>query len=268
MLKFAANISTMFNEEDELDRLNHAAELGFEFVEWLFPYNRDKHDIAARLRDQKLKLILINAALGEPSKRDRGIGALPHRVTDFKHAVTLGIEYAQQLDIPMIHVMAGQCPEPKDQPLYLETFAKNLRWASEQINGGSPRLLVEPLNLVDSPNYLISSVEQALDVINLADANIGLQFDFYHLQIMQGNLAHRLQAHFDDIAHIQFSSVPGRHEPQYGEVNCQYLFQLLETLNYDGYVGCEYGPKHTVEDGLTWARPYNIGKRTHLTESS
>ena len=259
MLRFAANLSTMFDEPDEYARLNHIAQLGFRYLEWLFPYNCDKTEIAARLNDLDLELVLLNAAAGVAENGDRGIGALPGREDEFKRAMTQAFEYVDVLNIPMIHVMAGICPDPSARNEYLDTFANNLAWASQQSNGSSTQLLVEPLNHVDVPNYLISTSQQALELINVVNANIGLQFDFYHLQIMEGNLGQSLRTQFDQIAHIQFSSLPGRHEPQYGEVNCGYLFKLLESLSYKGFIGCEYRPKTTVEDGLSWAKPYGIG---------
>ena len=259
MLRFAANLTTMFNEDDEFDRLDHIARLGFQHLEWLFPYNRDRHEIAARVNDLNLELVLINTALGLADKGDRGIGALPGREDEFKIAMTQALEYADVLNIPMIHVMAGVCADLDNRGEYLETFARNLTWATQQLNGSSTQLLVEPLNKVDNPNYLISTSADALELIGMVNANIGLQFDFYHLQIMEGNLGPSLKTHFDQIAHVQFSSLPGRHEPQYGEVNCHYLFELLESLSFDGFIGCEYRPKSTVEEGLSWAAPYGIG---------
>ena len=259
MLRFAANLSTMFNETDEFARLDHIAQLGFRYLEWLFPYNCDKHEIAKRLSDLNLELVLINTASGLANNGDRGIGALPGREDEFKKAITQALEYAEVLNIPMIHVMAGICPDPQVRDKYVETFARNLSWATQQINGSSTQLLVEPLNHVDNPYYVISTSAEALELIDMVDANVGLQFDFYHLQIMEGNLGPSLEKHFSQIAHVQFSSLPGRHEPQYGEVNCDYLFELLESLSYTGFIGCEYRPKTTVEDGLSWANPYGIG---------
>ena len=261
MLRFAANISTMFDQPDELARLEHASELGFQFVEWLFPYSYDRREIATRLNDLNVELVLINTALGNTSKGDRGIGALPGREDEFKSAMTQAIEYAETLQIPMIHVMAGKCANPEARSEHIETFTRNLCWATQQLDGMDTRLLIEPLNHVDNPNYLISTSNEALEVINLVNANVGLQFDFYHLQIMEGNLGQSLRNNFDQIAHIQFSSVPGRHEPQFGEVNCGYLFELLETLSYEGFIGCEYQPKSSVEAGLSWAKPFGIGVR-------
>ncbi|MYD42721.1 MAG: TIM barrel protein [Gammaproteobacteria bacterium] len=258
MPTFAANISTMFDESDELDRLNHAAELGFKHVEWLFPYKVDKRQIKSRLDSNGLELILINTALGT-AKGDRGIGGVPGREDEFRKSMAQAIEYATEIDISLIHVMAGICTQPSMRNQYLETFARNLSWSGEQLKGSSIRLLIEPLNQVDTPGYLICHTTEALDLISQIDAAIGLQFDFYHMQIMEGNLGKTMADHIENIGHIQFSSLPGRHEPQYGEVNCQYLFDLLDTLPYTGYVGCEYKPKTNVEEGLSWGSQYGLG---------
>lgn len=260
MLKFAANISTMFAEPNELDRVTHAARLGFQWLEWLFPYNIEISEIQNALQTNELELILINAAAGERVQGEVGICALPHRVDEFKTAMESAFEYTNALGVPMIHVMAGILPNPNDRSRYIETMVENLAWASDQTDQDGPRLLVEPLNLVDTPNYLITSTDQAMEVIQGVNKNIGLQFDFYHLQVMQGNLGANLRKHFEHIAHVQFSSVPGRHEPQFGEVNCDFLFNYLEELGYEGYIGCEYRPKEDVDQGLSWAHQFGIGK--------
>lgn len=207
----------MFNEANELDRLTQAANLGFKYVEWLSPYSRSHQAIATSLEDNALDLVLINAALGNPKNGDRGIGGIPGREEDFKVAMTEAITYANELDVPMIHVMAGRCEDPKERSRYIDTFAQNLTWAVGQTDSSKLQLLIEPLNHVDTPNYLIGTSDQALEVIQLVDANIGLQFDFYHAQIMEGNLGATIKRLFDTIAHVQFSSLPGRHEPQHGE---------------------------------------------------
>ena len=259
MLKFAANIITMFDERDELERLGHAAKLGFKHVEWLFLFSRPEHEIDAKLNELDLNLVLINAALGDPRLGDRGIGAVPGREDEFRQAMQQAIDYASMLNVPMIHVMAGQCSDPTLREHYLDTFANNLVWVVAQLESQSIQLLLEPLNRYDTPHYLIGTTSDALDVIRPTIVGIRLQFDFYHAQIMEGDLGRTLREHIGDIAHIQFSSVPGRHEPQYGEVNCDYLFNLLESLSYSGYIGCEYRPKTTVDEGMSWVEPYGLG---------
>ena len=259
MLKFAANLTTMFAEPNELDRFPHAASLGFQWVEWLFPYSTAITDIRTALLANQLKLILINAGKGDSKRGEVGIGALPDRVEAFRNEISIALEYAHELEVPFIHVMAGKVPPSEDRSAYVATMVENLIWANEQAGKNGPKLLVEPLNLVDTPNYLITSTAQAMEIIESTQQDIGLQFDFYHLQIMEGNLGSNLAKYFEHISHIQFSSVPGRHEPQFGEVNCFYLFEQLERMGYDGYIGCEYRPKEDVEKGLTWAHRYGIG---------
>ena len=257
MLKFAANITTMFNESDPVARLKHANELGFRWVEWLFPYELDICRILDSLVQFDLELVLINTALGDPRAGERGIGALPTHQTEFALAIEETLHFIKEIHVPFVHVMAGICPNQKDRPLYLETFARNLEYASAQIPDGTT-LLIEPLNRIDTPNYLISTIDEATELLDIVDCDIGIQFDFYHLQLMSGNLGNLIRSNFDHIEHIQFSSVPGRNEPQYGEVNCDFLFGLLEQLDYKGFIGCEYSPKTTVEEGLVWAKPYGF----------
>ena len=262
MLKFAANLTTMFNETHQPDRIVHAANLGFKWVEWLFPYAYDVSEIHEKLEKHGVELILINTALGDPKIGDKGIGAVPGRENDFKQAIEEAIRYIETLGIPNIHVMAGNCPKTEDRPKFFRTFARNLDWVVTQLAPSGTNVLVEPLNLEDSPGYLIGKTTDALSLMSMADSKFYLQYDFYHAQIMEGNLLRTLRENIEVIRHVQFSSLPGRHEPQYGEVNCEFLFGELEKLNYAGHVGCEYTPKTTVEAGLDWARPYGIGLET------
>lgn len=246
----------MFDDVDELVRLDHASSLGFDLIEWLFPYKNQIEQIHNRLGENQQRLVLINSALGDAQSGDKGIGALPNRVDEFKKAFELSLEYATELGVGFIHVMAGLVPEGESNQRFQETFVKNLDWALAQTSADSPTLLIEPLNRVDSPNYLHATCEEAMSIINELDGAVGLQFDFYHLQIMQGNIGALLKKYFNSIKHVQFSSVPGRHEPQFGEVNCDFLFDLLDEMNYDGIVGCEYSPKNSIEEGLIWRQRY------------
>ena len=249
----------MFQQDDELDRVRQAEQLGFKSIEWLFPYNREIGDIKAILAETNLKLILINTALGNPQLGERGIAALPHRTSEFQLQFNQALEYATQLHVPLIHVMAGIVPTSDDRASYVDTFVQNLDWAVQQIKDESCLLLIEPLNREDTPNYLHATCEESQEILQSVNGRVYLQFDFYHLQIMGGNLVSQLKRYFAYIRHIQFSSVPGRHEPQHGEVNCDYLFKVLLKLGYSGYIGCEYTPKTSVEEGLGWADNYNLG---------
>ena len=245
-----------------MERLRRASNLGFDYIEWLFPYQcsiqRTQHELTAL----NLKLILINAALGDPSSGDKGIGAVPGREEDFKRAMDQAFEYANALKVPMIHVMAGVVQPGDSRTQYIETFVENLNWANEQLTHDNVSLLIEPLNRVDTPNYLHATCQESIEILDSVHKEIGLQFDFYHLQIMEGNLGQSIKEHLHRIRHVQFSSLPGRHEPQFGEVNCFYLFDWLEELGYDGFVGCEYSPMTTVEEGLHWRDDYLARKKS------
>lgn len=250
----------MYTEYPINDRFSAAYRSGFDYVEWLFPYAHEISDIESWLQDSGLRLVLINSALGDPHRGDRGIGALPDRVDDFRSEFELSLRYADALNVRNIHVMAGIVPPTLSVKECRDTFIENLKWAINLAKGTDVRLLIEPLNHQDSPNYLHTTCSESMQVLREVDG-LALQFDFYHLQITEGNLAHRIREHFDDIGHVQFSSVPGRHEPQYGEVNVDFLFGVLESLNYDGFIGCEYTPMQTTQEGLGWATKWGIKPR-------
>ena len=200
--------------------------------------------------------MLVNAALGTPRAGDRGIGALPSRTKDFREQFSQALEYADSLGVSFIHVMAGIVPDNHDRNEYVGTFCENLRWGLNQTNGTRVELLVEPLNSFDTPGYLLTSTHEAMEIIQMLDSQVGLQYDFYHMQLMEGNLGSTVENLFPYIKHVQFSSVPGRHEPQYGEVNLNFLFRRLDALGYSGFVGCEYQPRKTTLEGLNWIKDW------------
>ena len=246
----------MFPEHGPLNRIKAAKDAGFDSIEWLFPYDQPIDAIANALSEHNVRLILVNTALGDPSRRDRGIGAIPDRTTDFQEAFRQTIQLTDALSVPYIHVMAGIVPSAEERNVYVDTFCRNLDWAANEIEDRDAKLLIEPLNTLDSPGYLHSNTTQAMEIIELVDRRVGLQYDFYHMQLMEGNLAATVERLLPEIDHIQFSSVPGRHEPQYGEVNLPYLFDRLDDLEYSGYVGCEYRPKTSTKEGLLWLQEY------------
>ena len=255
MPRFAANITTMFDDSNELLRLSRASDLGFQTIEWLNPYDYSVTEIEDTLHRNSQDLRLINTRPGD-QPGERGLGALPGRESDFQREMARALLYAHELSIPYIHVMAGIVPEGEDRKRCLDTFISNLDWTLSEFGDQPTQLLIEPLNRQDNPGYLHSTCGESMEIIHAVSGEIGLQFDFYHLQIMEGNLAANFKRYQDHIRHVQFSSVPGRNEPQYGEVNCDYLFNRLDQLGYDGYIGCEYRPYANVEDGLTWLQPY------------
>ncbi len=261
MPRFAANLSMLFTEIDVLGRFAAARARGFAAVECLFPYAYSKADLAARLDGEGLQLVLINAPPGDWEKGERGIGALPGREAEFRDSIAAALDYAAALHCPRIHVMAGLVPAGADPARYRGTFVENLAWAAEVAAKSRVDLLLEPLNPMDFPGYVVGTVPAALAIIAAVGApNLGLQYDLYHAQMMQGRLADTLAGNLAGIRHIQIAGVPGRHEPDGDqEINFPHLFRQLDALGYAGWVGCEYRPRAGTVAGLGWARPWGIG---------
>lgn len=259
MPKFAANISTMYKEFQIPDRFAAAAAHGFSAVEFLNPYPFAIDDIRSWLQQANLDLILINTRPGLQGEKAFGLAALPGREQDFRQVFSEAHDYATALGANMIHVLAGVVRD-LDEAEVKNTFQQNINWAAETAAKSGINIMLEPLNQTDVPGYLYTSSAAVADLIDdLALPNIFLQYDFYHMQIMEGNLAANMEKHLDKIGHVQFSSLPGRHEPQFGEVDVHRLFEFLDAVGYAGWVGCEYTAKTTTAEGLTWARPYGIG---------
>ena len=253
MLRFAANLTTMFREPPMAERFAAAKNCGFEAVEILYPYEHAVSQVKDWLEQSSLELILVNTP---PSATgDVGLASLTGREADFRESFELSLSYAHQLGASMIHVLAGLGEA--------ETFVKNLSWAANRAADIGISLMLEPLNTRDVPGYLHTTSQQTIDLITkIARDNVQLQYDFYHMQIMEGDLATHLQQHFTQIGHVQFSSVPGRHEPQYGEVNLDPLITHLDQLGYGGWIGCEYSAKEDTASGLSWAAEYGLGLPT------
>ena len=259
MPRFAANLSTMFTELEIPDRFAAARGAGFKAVEYLMPYDDPVEKVREWLAGAGLEMILLNTRPGDAAAGERGLAAVPGREADFKDIFAQSLEYATGLGAGMIHLMAGVVPPGRDAESE-DTFVSNVRQAADAAASHGVRILLEPLNTVDVPGYLHSNVGQTRRLIERIERdNVELQFDFYHLQIMQGNLGASLRENQDIIGHVQFSSLPGRNEPQHGEVNVDFLFDLLDEIGYEGWVGCEYGPKTTTLEGLSWARRFGIG---------
>ncbi|MET4805077.1 2-oxo-tetronate isomerase [Limibacillus sp. MBR-115] len=253
MPRFAANLTMLFNERPFLDRFTAAADAGFEAVEFLFPYDHSPQQVADMLHGCGLTQALFNLPPGDWAAGERGIAGLPGREQEFQDSVGLALDYAKALNCKTLHVMSGICPPDADRAHYLETYAGNLRFAAEMLGKEGITVVVESLNSRDVPNYLIPRPADARQVINAAGAgNLGLQFDFYHVQIMGGDLSRSFEANLDLIRHIQIAGVPERHEPTVGEINYGYLFALIDRLGYDGWIGCEYKPRTDTLTGLSW----------------
>jgi hydroxypyruvate isomerase len=253
MPKFAANLSLLFTEAPFIERFALARAAGFEAVEFLFPYAFDADDILQRLQRHQLQLVLYNLPPGDWNAGERGMACDPRRREEFEDSVHTALEYATELNTPRVHCMAGILPAGLAFERARETYLGNLQYAADRFAPHGIEVLIEPINTFDMPGYFLSGTRQALDI--LADAarpNLGLQFDIYHMQRMQGALSDTLRACQPFIRHIQIADVPGRHEPGSGEIHYPHLFRLLDEIGYDGWVGCEYIPSTTTEASLAW----------------
>ena len=257
MLKFAANLSVLFTEHRFLDRFSAAAAAGFASVECQFPYEHSPQELCDRLDSNGLELILLNLPAGNLFAGERGLAIFPDRQVECREQIDYGLDYATRLGCSQVHLLSGLLPKDMERQVALSTYVDNIRYAVQKANPGGPRILVEPFNSVDVPGYLIRTAQDARNVIELAGCDgVGLQFDFYHAQMEQGNLASTFRQHFELVSHIQISGVPGRHEPDDSEINYRYLFGLIEMLDYKGYVSCEYNPRGDTTEGLSWLDEY------------
>jgi hydroxypyruvate isomerase len=257
MPKFAANLTMLYNEVEFLDRFGAAARAGFKGVEYLFPYPYPKEQLAETLERQRLVQVLHNLPAGDWAAGERGIAVLPERVGEFQDGVGRAIEYATALGCKQVNCLAGISPQGVAPDKVRETFVGNLKFASGKLKEAGIRLLIEPCNTRDIPGFYLNRSQQALDIIAEVGAdNLGLQYDIYHMQIMEGDLAPTIQRHLKSIPHMQLADNPGRNEPGTGEINYPFLFQFIDRLGYDGWIGCEYKPAGSTSAGLGWIKPY------------
>lgn len=257
MPRFAANLSMMYTEHDFLDRFAAAAADGFKGVEFLFPYAYAPEDLARRLADNGLQQALFNAPPGDWDAGERGMSALPGREDEFRRSIARALDYAQTLNCPHIHVMAGMVPAGADRAALRATYVENLRWACEQAKPDGRTLLIEPINGRDMPGYFLSRQDDAHAVIAEVGAdNLKVQMDLYHCQIVEGDLAMKIRHYLPTgrVGHFQIAGVPDRHEPDRGEVDFRYLFGVIDAAGYDGWIGCEYRPAAGTSAGLGWLR--------------
>ncbi len=253
MPKFAANLSMLFTELPFLDRFDAAARAGFEAVEFLFPYAFEAQDIRSRLDANNLKLVLHNLPAGDWEAGERGIACLPDRVDEFRAGVARAITYAQALGVGQLNCLAGKTPAGVPEAALRETLVANLRFAAAALKAAGLRLLVEPINTFDIPGFYVNRTAQALALLDEVGAdNAFVQYDIYHAQRMEGELAATLQKHLARIGHVQLADNPGRNEPGTGEIHYPFLFAHLDRIGYSGWVGCEYKPASTTEAGLVW----------------
>jgi 2-dehydrotetronate isomerase len=266
MPRFAANISTMFTERPFAERIQAAADAGFKAVECQFPYEVEAGELEARLDRAGVDMVLLNTPAGDFAAGERGLAGLPGREAEFRAGLDRALEYASRLGCPQIHVMAGIQPEGVSKEACLEVYRVNLGIAADTCGRAGKSAVIEPINICDIPGYLLNTPAEGAAIIEELGADgLRLQFDFYHVQIMTGDLARSFERHLPLIGHVQIAGVPERHEPDTGEINYPYLFDLMDRLGYAGWVGCEYFPVGKAEDGLGWAFRYGVApKRTTL----
>ncbi len=256
MPKFAANLTMLFTELPFLDRFEAAARAGFKAVEFLFPYAYDPHELRRRLDANGLQLVLHNLPSGDWDAGERGIACHPDRTEEFRAGVARGIEYARVLGVKQLNCLAGKAPAGVSEALLRQTLVDNLRHASAQLRPAGLQLLVEPINTFDIPGFYVNRTQQAIEILDEVGAdNAFVQYDIYHAQRMEGELAATMQQHLGRIGHMQLADNPGRHEPGTGEINYAFLFTHLDRIGYDGWIGCEYKPATTTEAGLGWIQP-------------
>jgi hydroxypyruvate isomerase len=264
MPRFAANLSLLYNEHEFLDRFAAAAADGFKAVEFLFPYAHPPQEIARRLHDAGLAQVLFNAPPGDWDAGERGLASLPGREAEFRHGVLRALEYAAKLGCPRVHVMAGHV-QPEVEPSRQQAlYEANLAWAAEQAAQQACDVLIEPLNPRDMPGYWLTHQAQAhRTVLAVGAPNLKVQFDLYHCQIVEGDVASKIRQYLPTgrVGHMQIAGVPMRHEPDVGELNYTYLFEVIDEVSahcgWQGWVGCEYRPSRgnragATTEGLGW----------------
>ena len=254
MPRLAANVSTLFPQLGFLERFAAAAAAGFKAVEYQFPYPWKAEDIAERVRAARLQVVLHNLPAGDFARGERGIAALPGREREFRDGVERAIDYAEAVNCPRLNCLAGLAPVDRE---HFAVLVDNVRFAARKLGAAGLSLTLEAINTRTVPGFFLSRSARAIDVLNAAgEGNALLQYDFFHMQIMEGDLAQTVERLLPRIGHIQLADVPGRHESGSGEINFDFLLRHLDALGYSGWVGCEYNPQGDTLEGLKWARPY------------
>lgn len=257
MLRFAANLSLMYNEHPFLDRFAAAAADGFKGVEFLFPYEHPASELRRRLDEHGLTQALFNAPPGNWAAGERGIASLPGREEEFRRSLATALEYVQVIGNHTLHVMAGLSVAGMERVRQRAVYMSNLAHAADEAASLGVTIVIEPINARDIPGFFLNRQDEAQSVCaELCKANLKVQFDLYHCQIVEGDLATRLRRDMPTVGHIQIAGVPERHEPDTGEVNYTYLLGLIDELGYPGWIGCEYRPAGGTSAGLGWFAPW------------
>jgi hydroxypyruvate isomerase len=257
MPKFSANLTMLFTDVDFMDRFEKASQFGFKGVEYLFPYGWKKEQLSEKLEKYGLQQVLHNLPAGNWGAGERGIACLSGREGKFQEGVGLAIEYAKALNCKRLNCLVGKTPQGVPPEKVRQTLVSNLQFAAAALEKEGIRLLIEPLNDRDIPGFYLIHTQDALRLMEeVSHSNLWLQYDIYHMQIMEGNLTKTILNNLNRIAHIQLADNPGRHEPGTGEINFTNLFRSIDEARYEGWIGCEYAPVGKTEDGLQWIKPY------------
>lgn len=271
MPRFAANLSMLYPEHAFLDRFEAAARDGFEAVEYLFPYEHDARELAARLRAHGLQQVLFNAPPGDWNAGERGLACLPGREAEFREGLAAALRYAEALACPRVHVMAGLVPAGQDRVALRPTYVANLRQAAREAAKQGVKLLLEPINTRDIPGFFLNRQDHAHELVaEIGEPNVQVQMDLYHCQIVEGDVAMKIRQYLPTgrVGHFQIAGVPQRHEPDLGELNFPYLFSVIDEVSaacgWQGWVGCEYRPARGAQpggtsEGLGWLRRWRAG---------
>ena len=255
MPRLAANLSTLFREVGFLERFAEARRAGFHGVEYQFPYEFAAADVAAAARDAGVQVVLHNAPRGEAG--DMGTACLPMREKHFRDDVERAVHYAQAVGCRSLHVLAGLVAPAAALAELHSTYVANLKYAAARLGREGIRLLIEPVSERTAAGYFLKSSGQAVQVLDeVGAANACLQYDVFHMQLLEGNLAATIERLLPRIGHLQIADVPGRDEPGNGEIDYPFLLERIDRLGYSGWIGCEYNPRGDTVEGLKWAKPY------------
>ena len=257
MPRFAANVSTLFTEAGFLERFAAARKAGFRAVEYQYPYDFAPAEVARAAREAGVEVVLHNMPQGDAHRNERGTACLPGREQRFRDDLERAIEYARAARCSSLHLMAGVVPAGAERAALHATYVANLKHAAKRLGEERMRLLIEPLSERTVANCFLRSSAQAAQVLEQVGAgNALIQYDLFHMQIMEGNLAATIERLLPRIGHLQIADAPGRHEPGSGEINFDFLFRHVDALGYAGWIGCEYNPARGTVEGLKWAKPY------------
>lgn len=257
MPKFSANLTMMFTEVEFLNRFERASKAGFKAVEYMFPYEWSKEQLAGALESHNLEQVLFNLPAGDWAGGDRGIACIPGRETEFKDGVESALDYAETLRCPTINCLVGLTPVDVSADKVHQTLVDNLRFAADALYKNGILFVIEMLNHNAVPGFHLVRTREALQLLEEVNhPNLRLQYDIYHMQIMEGNLIDTMSENISSIGHIQIADNPGRHEPGTGEINFPNVFAAIDEAGYNGWIGCEYIPAGTTEEGLGWFEPY------------